>query len=115
MYQMKSYLEAQTLEEAIAAASEANGQIIAGGTDVLIKSRERKEGYVDKDWVGIMRIPELKAIKRENNGDIFIGATATFKEVDTHIPVVRRHLASLSTACGTVGGPPIEERWNYWW
>ena len=29
MYQMKSYLEAQTLEEAIAAASEDNGQIIA--------------------------------------------------------------------------------------
>ena len=106
MYQRRSYLEAQTLEEAIVAASEDNGQIIAGGTDVLIKSRERKNGYVNKDWVGIMRIPELKEIKKENNGDIFIGATATFKEVETH-PIVGLHLASLGTACGTAGGPQL--------
>lgn len=106
MYQMKSYFEATTLEEAMDAANADNAQIIAGGTDVLIKSRERKDGYMDKDWVGIMRIPELKAIKKEDNGNIFIGATATFSEVEAH-PMVRVHLSSLSMACGTAGGPQL--------
>lgn len=107
MYQIKSYHEATTLDEAVELlADNSNAQIIAGGTDVLIKARERKEGYIDKDLVGIMRIPDIKGVRIDKDGTIFIGATTTFTEVE-NAPLVRKHLGSLSFAVGTVGGPQV--------
>lgn len=107
MYQIKSYQEAITLGEAIKLLSENdNVQIIAGGTDVLIKTRERKTGYIDKDLVGIMRIPDLKGVKMDSEGTIFIGATTTFTEVESSL-LIKQHLGSLSLAVGTVGGPQL--------
>ncbi|MDR2880111.1 MAG: FAD binding domain-containing protein, partial [Fusobacteriales bacterium] len=64
MYDIKTYTEVKTVQEAVGLlADNENAQIIAGGTDVLIKSRERKNGYVGRDLIGITRIPELKEIK----------------------------------------------------
>lgn len=106
MYQIKGYTEAQTLQEAIAAlAGNENSQIMAGGTDVLIKTRERKGGFTDRELVGIMRIPELQGIVEDGEG-ILIGATSSFTEVEES-PVIRKHIPSLATAVGSVGGPQI--------
>ena len=64
MYDIKTYTEVKTVQEAVELlADNENAQIIAGGTDVLIKSRERKNGYVARDLIGITRIPVLKEIK----------------------------------------------------
>ena len=107
MYQIRSYQEAATLDEAVKLLSgNDNAQIIAGGTDVLIKTRERKSGYTDRDLVGIMRIPDLKGVRIDKDGTIFIGATTTFTEVE-NAPLVKKHLSSLGIAVGTVGGPQV--------
>ena len=107
MYDIKTYTEVKTVQEAVELlADNENAQIIAGGTDVLIKSRERKNGYVGRDLIGITRIPELKEIKMNSNGDIIIGAAATFTEVEGS-EVIVKNVKSLSDAVGSVGGPQI--------
>ena len=107
MYQINGYFEASTLEEAIEyLKSNENAQIIAGGTDVLIKTRERKTGYVDRDLVGIMNIPELNKIYLDEKENIIIGATARFTEVEEN-DIVKKFIPSLCTAVGSVGGPQI--------
>ncbi len=107
MYQINGYFEASTIKEAVDYLKEnENSQIIAGGSDVLIKTRERKSGYTDRDLVGIMRIPELKGIRLDDAGNILIGSTATFTEVEED-EIILKNLSSLSTAVGSVGGPQI--------
>ena len=59
MYDIKTYTEVKTVQEAVELlADNENAQIIAGGTVVLIKSRERKNGYVGRDLIGNTRLPE---------------------------------------------------------
>ena len=107
MYDIKTYTEVKTVQEAVELlADNENAQIIAGGTDVLIKSRERKNGYVGRDLIGITRIPELKEIKINSSGDIIIGAAATFTEVEGNEFIIK-NVKSLSDAVGSVGGPQI--------
>ena len=107
MYDIKTYTEVKTVQEAVGLlADNENAQIIAGGTDVLIKSRERKNGYIGRDLIGITRIPELKEIKINSDGDIIIGAAATFTEVEGN-EIIVKNMKSLSDAVGSVGGPQI--------
>ena len=107
MYQINNYFEASSLKEVIEyLINNENAQIIAGGTDVLIKTRERKTGYIDRDLVGIMNIPEINEIHLDEKDNIIIGATARFTEVEDH-EIIRRFIPSLCTAVGSVGGPQI--------
>lgn len=107
MYPIKSYTEAHSIKEVIDILSKnPNAQIIAGGTDILIKSRELKDGYVDRDLVGITRIEELKGVKLLNNGDIQIGAATTFSVIEND-PIIKKHFNILSQGVGMVGGPQI--------
>lgn len=106
MYDINDYFEATSVLDAITYLREnENSKIISGGTDVLIKARERKAGYIDIGLVGITRIPNLKEIKIDENG-IFIGACCTFTEIEES-EIVKKYLPSLKTAVGTVGGPQV--------
>lgn len=107
MYQIGSYLEAMSLEEAISALEKnENSMIIAGGTDVLIKAREFKKGYIGRDLVGVTRIKELNEIRVEANGDVFIGAANSFSTVEKNKEVLK-NFPILAKAVGTVGGPQV--------
>lgn len=107
MYQINGYFEASTIKEAIDyLKGNENSQIIAGGTDVLIKTRERKSGYTDRDLVGIMRIPELHGVTLDDAGNIMIGSTTTFTEVEED-GIILKNIPSLAAAVGSVGGPQI--------
>lgn len=106
MFDIGGYTEALTISEAVTGLKEnPNAMLIAGGTDVLIKTRERKEGYTGRDLIGITRIESLKNIWKNDDG-IFIGACATFDEIEKN-EVVNTYLPSLSIAVGTVGGPQV--------
>lgn len=107
MYDISSYTEAETLEEAVnLLLDNENAQIIAGGTDVLIKSRERKTGYIGRDLIGITRIKELKEIKIDNEENIIIGSAITFTDVELD-SIILENMKSFSDAVGSVGGPQI--------
>jgi len=107
MYDFKDYYEATGIRDAVNhLAGNPNARIIAGGTDVLIRLRERSGKFVGKDLVGITRIPELREIHMDKSGDILIGSACSFTAVENH-PLIRRSLASLSVAAGSVGGPQV--------
>lgn len=107
MYNFKSYVEAKTIDEVVNILSEnPNAQIIAGGTDILIKTREAKKGYVERDLVGISRIKELKEITIDEDGTINIGPASPFTKVEDN-PIIRENIPSLATAVGSVGGPQV--------
>ena len=107
MYDIKSYIEAGTIKEAIELLkNNENAQIIAGGTDILIKAREGKKGYTQRDLIGITRIKELTEITVEENGTLSIGAANSFTRVEEH-PFIKEKLPSLSAAVGSVGGPQV--------
>ena len=107
MYQINGYYEASSIKDAIDhLAANENSQSIAGGTDVLIKTREHKGGYTDRDLIGIMRIPEIRGICQDDDGNIYIGAATSFTDVEEN-ELIRKYIPSLCTAVGSVGGPQI--------
>ncbi len=107
MYDIKSYIEAKSIKEVIDfMKNNENAQIIAGGTDILIKTRESKNGYVQRDLIGITRIKELTEIIVENDGTVLIGAASSFTKVEEH-PFIKKNIPSLSVAVGAVGGPQV--------
>lgn len=105
MFDVKAIYEAHNIEEVIHLLDQyENSEIISGGTDVLIKAREGK--LADKTLISIHNIKELKEIKFLENGDIFIGAGASFYHITNH-PIITQHLPMLGEAVDTVGGPQI--------
>ncbi len=80
-----------------------SGQLLAGGTDLLVLRREGRA--TTRVLIGLERVPELRTISVEEN-EIAIGATATFERIAGH-PTVRRHLRVLAQAIDVLGSPPI--------
>ena len=73
----------ETIDEAVALLANANGdaRVLAGGTDLLVQLRS---GLVNPVLVvDVKRIPELRAIAREN-GAFRIGAAVSGAEVGEH-------------------------------
>lgn len=105
MYDITGYHEAQSLDDVFALSAQyPHTRLIAGGTDVLVKSRDRAETYIDTELIGISRIPELHGIKLDNDGTLVIGAMSAFTDVELD-PLVQKHAPLLSYAVSTVGGP----------
>ena len=100
-------MEAASVKEAVSLLKDnENAQLIAGGTDILIKAREGKKGYVQRDLIGIMRIDELNGIYVEEDGTVIIGAASSFTKVEEN-PFIKKNIPSLSVAVGSVGGPQV--------
>ncbi|MFV0502750.1 MAG: xanthine dehydrogenase subunit XdhB [Lachnospirales bacterium] len=106
MFDILDYYEAKDLKDAFSYLQKnENTKIIAGGTDVLIRARERSSDYININLLGVTRIPELKEI-RETDTAIFIGASATFTEIENS-DVVKNNISIVATAVGQVGGPQV--------
>lgn len=105
MYNITGYHEAHSLQEVFdLAKANSNIRLIAGGTDVLVRSRDEMPGFVDTVFVGISRIPDLQGIEMAADGTISIGAMNSFTTVEEN-PIVKEHLGMLSQAVSLVGGP----------
>jgi CO/xanthine dehydrogenase FAD-binding subunit len=105
MYDIENYYEAKSVEDAIAhLAADEKAEVIAGGTDVLVKLRAGKDAGCD--LVSIHEIPELKGVDRLADGTIVIGPATCFTDI-TNDPIIRESLPYLGEAVDTVGGPQI--------
>ncbi|MDO4265248.1 MAG: xanthine dehydrogenase FAD-binding subunit XdhB [Eubacteriales bacterium] len=105
MYDIKSFYEAASVQDAIAAlCADENAEIISGGTDLLIRIREGKAA--GKTLVSIHNIPELKGITYDEDGTIVIGAATSFSHLTNH-EIIKKHLNMLGEAVDQVGGPQI--------
>lgn len=105
MYDYEDYYEANTVEEAVMLLTgHPQARIICGGSDVLIKIREGK--LAGTGLVSIRNIPELQKITQTENGDLWIGAAATFSHI-TNNPLIRNNIPVLGEAVDQVGGPQV--------
>ncbi len=112
MFDFHSIYNARSVSDALSALdAKPDAQIIAGGTDVLIKLREqlheqkRHTDPPDVDIVSIHDVPELRGIDLVG-GDIVIKPCTTFAEINEN-PIVREHIPILAHAVDQVGGPQI--------
>lgn len=105
MYLVEEYSEAKTVAEAVELLAENPGrQIIAGGTDLLIKMREGAMENVQ--LVSIRGIESLRAITGDEHKSISIGPLVTFTDLKND-RLIQNNLPILAEAALTVGGPQI--------
>ena len=96
MFDIKSFYEADSVEDAIAAlTADPQSQVISGGTDVLIRVREGKDA--GRGLVSIHNIPELKGVSLEEDGTIIIRPATSFSHI-TNDPIIKKHLSMLGEA-----------------
>lgn len=105
MYDLKALYEAESVAHAIQLLQEhPEAQIIAGGSDVLVQTREgRRAG---KELVSIYKIDEMRGISYEEDGAIRIGSLTSFSHI-TKDPIIQKHINVLGEAVDMVGGPQI--------
>jgi xanthine dehydrogenase YagS FAD-binding subunit len=99
------YIEAQTIDAAVAALSARPGtaRVIAGGTDLL---SEIKEGVVTPgQLVSLSGIARLNGINETDEG-LTIGAMTTIADVAAH-PLVRSRYTALAEAAAGLATPQI--------
>ncbi len=105
MLDICEYYEAESLNDAKRKlASSPSANIIAGGTDLIIRIRDG--AMANASLIGIGRIEELKEISLCKNGDIHIGSMVTFRELEQNCTIKER-VPYLGEAGGTMGGPQI--------
>jgi len=104
MYNIIGYYDAETVAEATALLAEKpHLELIAGGTDVLIKIHGKSE---DTELLSLRKIKSLEIIRKAEDGTIVIGALATFARVFND-PLIREMIPVLTEAAISMGGPQI--------
>ncbi len=105
MYDIQKSYNAHSVEEALTLLEKHDDAVlVAGGTDILIKIRERK--IKQAVLVSILDIPEIKNISQNTDGSIIIGAGCNFSQI-TEDARIRKQIPMLSEACRQVGSPQI--------
>ena len=105
MFPIEKYHFASSVEDAVQAlAADEKAKIIAGGTDVLVRLHGGNSDY-DR-IVDINGLSELKEIKIDEEGNIFIGSLATFTEIMDH-ELIQKHVPVIAESLATIGGPQV--------
>ena len=80
------------------------GQIIAGGTDVLVQMREGKRA--GKALISIQKCDEMRGVSIDAEENIRIGSLTSFTHI-TNDPIIQQYINVLGEAVDMVGGPQI--------
>jgi carbon-monoxide dehydrogenase medium subunit len=103
------YVKVKTLEEAIAFLAE-NGEkahILAGGTDVLVKLKQKQ--IAPDMLIDIKGVSGLDGIELYPEGGMRIGSLTTVREIEIS-PVVRERLPVLADAAHWLGSVQVRHR-----
>ena len=105
MFPIKEYYFAKSIADAVKALSnDPKAMILAGGTDVLVRLHG---GNTDYDHVvDINHLDELREIRMDSEGNIYIGALACCREIIEH-DLVKKHLPMIAESLSTIGGPQV--------
>lgn len=101
------YVKAATLEEASELYAGGSCILFAGGTDLMVKARERK-WFQDKTFLDISDLKELKGIRKDEDA-LYIGAGVTLSDLE-ETPEVRERIPLLYDAVRSVGSRQIRNR-----
>lgn len=97
----------KTREELARALRENNGALLcAGGTDLMIRLREKKKFHYS--LIDLTHMAEMAGIK-ETETSVIIGAAVTMDELERS-SLIRRYLPALSKAASMVGSTQIRNR-----
>lgn len=104
-----AHFNASTIEEAVSLLKryEKKAQLIAGGTDVLGKMKDRVLPKYPEALINIKTIPGLDAIQEEKS-QLKIGALAILEDI-AHNPKVKKHYAALAEAARRTASPHLRE------
>lgn len=104
MYDIRQVYQPKDLGEALSLLAEhPDAIVISGGTDVLIKVRERK--WKDCSLLSIHRLPQLQGVRREKE-ELVVGPGTCFDQLH-ETGVIREHAFCLWQAADQVGSPQI--------
>lgn len=105
MYDVKETATAHTVAEAIKILHENEKMIIvAGGTDVMIRMKERK--LKEASLLSILDIEEIKGITLDEEENIIIGGGTCFTEIVKN-QMIQERVPALGAAVRQVGSPQI--------
>ena len=105
MFDFKALYEAHTVEEAIALrAAHPAAEIIAGGSDQLVRLRNGK--LAGCELISIYAVDALRGVEMDFGDNLIIGALTSFSELEEN-PLIRRYMPVLAQAAGLVGGPQV--------
>lgn len=105
MFDVCKTYKAGTVVDILRILSETEGvTLVAGGTDVMIRMRERK--LKEANLLSILDVDELKGIFLDDDENIVIGAGTCFSEIACN-PIVRERTPVLASAVRQVGSPQI--------
>lgn len=97
----------KTREELARVLRENNGALLcAGGTDLMIRLREKKQFHYS--LIDLTHMAEMAGIK-ETETSVIIGAAVTMDELERS-SLIRRYLPALSKAASMVGSTQIRNR-----
>lgn len=104
-----TYLRAESLEEArgLLAAHKNESKILAGGTDILVKMKHRKE--IPSYLVNIKGVPGLDYIEYEAGEGLRVGALTTIESLKRSL-VVRKQYPVLQQAAAYMATVAIRNR-----
>jgi len=100
------YLRPKSINEAISLLEShgEKGRYIAGGTDVIVKIKERK---MAPDYlISLRHIPDLAYIHRDPEGILRLGALTTHRMLEQS-PLVRRYYPCIFDAAENIGSVQI--------
>jgi carbon-monoxide dehydrogenase medium subunit len=100
------YLKPQSLDEAISllASHGEKARYVAGGTDVLVKVKERK--LTPHYLISLRRIPDLAFIRRDHEGVLRIGGLTTHRMLEQS-PLIAKHYPAILDAVENIGSVQI--------
>lgn len=105
MYDIKTYYESQSVQDAVRLRLEhPEAHIIAGGSDVLVQMREGKRAGVE--LISIFMLDELRGVSMDAGGTLRIGSLTSFSHI-TRDPLIQKYINVLGEAVDQVGGPQI--------
>lgn len=105
MYDIKTVLKATSVQDALNLLAEnKDAPVINGGTDVLIRMKERK--LKDATLVSIQGLDELYGVTISCNGSIIIGPGTNFTDLAEN-SIIKEYIPALGYACSQVGSPQI--------
>lgn len=81
-------------------------RVLAGGTDLLVKMKQREIEPVPKHLIHIKRIPEMQHLQVDDQNGLSLGALATIQEIKTFVPLRQRY-PGIRQAVSVMGTPQI--------
>jgi CO/xanthine dehydrogenase FAD-binding subunit len=101
----RTYAEPASVADAVALAAEhgSSARFLAGGTDLVVLSRKRRQP-LPPALIAIHRLAELQGVEELADGSLRVGSGVTHAELETH-PAVLHRFTALADGAALVGSP----------